>query len=87
MMRLCRLHPMGVDEWECRSTLAAAPLPCSPPLLALPPRVPPPQKAGWGCGKEQLVELRAFKRRLSGYASCGEALMDEFLRPGLLIGG
>jgi hypothetical protein len=50
-----------------------------------PAPLPPLQKAGWGCSKEHLAELRAFKRRLSRYASCGEALMDDFLRPGLLI--
>ena len=56
----------------------AFPLPSAPVLACL-------QKKGWGCRKEDLNELRAFKRRILSYPSCSELLFDEFLRPGLLI--
>lgn len=49
-----------------------------PPLLL-------PQKKGWGCSKNYQAQLRSFKRRLSGYASCAEALFDDFLRSELCI--
>lgn len=52
---------------------------CAPPCL-------PPQKKGWACTREQLSELRAFKRRLGAYPSCAELLFDDFLRAGLLVG-
>lgn len=45
--------------------------PCSHPLL---------QKKGWAYSREQLGALRGFKRRLGGYASCGEMIWDEFLQ-------
>ncbi|EFN57276.1 hypothetical protein CHLNCDRAFT_9043, partial [Chlorella variabilis] len=43
------------------------------------------EKKGWGCGKDELAQLRAFKRRASACASCSELLLEDFLRAGLLI--
>lgn len=43
------------------------------------------EKKGWGCSKNDQAQLRSFKRRLSGYASCAEALFDDFLRSELCI--
>ncbi|KAL4423699.1 hypothetical protein ABPG75_001000 [Micractinium tetrahymenae] len=44
------------------------------------------EKKGWACTREQLNELRAFKRRVLTYPSCFELLFDDFLRAGLLVG-
>ncbi|KAL4446368.1 hypothetical protein ABPG77_003175 [Micractinium sp. CCAP 211/92] len=43
------------------------------------------EKKGWACTREQLNELRAFKRRVLAYPSCAELLFDDFLRAGLLV--
>lgn len=64
--------------------------PPSPPTRSLPPsRVPCslPQKKGWACSREDLHALRAFKRRVAGYASCSDLLFDDFLRAGLIVAG
>lgn len=44
-----------------------------------------PQKKGWACSREELAELRAFKRRVLTYGSCADLLFDDFLRAGLLV--
>ena len=84
--------PSGLQS--ASAVLIAAPntasSPACPPAPAhlfpfLPSPLPPLQKKGWGCRKEDLNELRAFKRRILSYPSCSELLFDEFLRPGLLI--
>lgn len=59
------------------------------PVLTAPRRPRPPwrpQKKGWACTRQQLNELRAFKRRVLSYPSCAELLLDDFLRAGLLVG-
>ena len=45
------------------------------------------KKEGWGCSREELAGLRAFKRRVLSYPSCAELLLDDFLRQGLTIVG
>lgn len=51
----------------------------------LPRLLPTLQKKGWACRKEDLNELRSFKRRILTYPSCSELLFDEFLRAGLIV--
>lgn len=72
----------------CQQRQCAVPRKSPPPAAAPPhptPQPPLPQKKGWACTREQLNELRAFKRRVLAYPSCAELLFDDFLRAGLLV--